>query len=177
MLAVVALGACGRISFDPVGGDAGIDAGDGGTDAGPDAPPPPCSLTNFVCPTGLVTTCGTKCIVTCETTVTWTQAQDLCFAWGGNLARTDLASELTCLAGEINDAWIGLFQDQAVTPGDGWRWTHGGAFGFTAWNAGEPNDSDDAEDGQEQCGLFSSSGWIDDSCASMKNVACSRPAP
>lgn len=173
MLAVVALAGCGRVSFDPVTAD----AGNGGTDAGFDAPPLACSMTNFVCPTGRVTTCGTSCIVTCSTTVTWAEAQDLCLAWGGNLARTDLASDLTCLADEINDAWIGLVQEPAATPGAGWRWTWGGAIGFTAWKANEPDDLDDAEDGQEQCGLFSSGGWIDDNCTSMKNVACSRPAP
>jgi hypothetical protein len=179
MLAVVALAACGRISFDPLGGDAGAVDGsvDGSADAAPDAPPLPCSATNFACGSGTVRTCGATCFVTCDTTLTWAEAQDLCLAWGGNLARTDTAADLTCLANDINDAWIGLVQDAAATTAAGWRWTHGGPFGFTAWSAGEPDDSNGIEDGEEQCGLFSAGAWIDDGCTAMKNVACSRPAP
>ncbi len=178
MLAVVALTACGRISFDPLGGDAGPGAVDAATDVAPDAPPLPCSSTNFTCASGTVTTCGATCFATCDTTMTWAEAQDLCLAWGGNLARTDTAADLTCLANDINDAWIGLVQGTpAATLASGWRWTHGGPLGFTAWSLSEPNDLDDVEDGEEQCGLFSAGAWIDDGCTAMKNVACSRPAP
>jgi hypothetical protein len=181
LLAVVVLGACGRISFDSVERDAATGVADAvvdaTVDAAPDAAPLACSLANFVCPGGSVRTCGNTCFATCVTAMAWTEAQDLCVAWGGNLARTDLPSEITCLAGEINDAWIALVQDASTTPGGGWRWSHGGPMGFTAWLAGEPDDFDSIEDGAEQCGLFSSSGWIDDGCTSMKNVACSRPAP
>lgn len=179
VLVTIALGACGRIYFDPIGdrGDGGTDS-TGAIDAGIDAPPLACTTDGLSCPAPLATTCGATCYATCIATVTWAEAQDICLAWGGNLARPDVATEIPCLAGDINDAWIGLVQDAAATsPSASWRWTHGGPIGFTAWATAQPDDLDDLEDGEEQCGLFSASTWVDDTCTAMKNVACSRPAP
>jgi len=50
----------------------------------------------------------------------------------------------------LNPAWIGGFQDPAdpafSEPAGGWKWTPGCAMSFTAWNAGEPNNTPAGED-------------------------------
>lgn len=178
-----ALTSCGRVNFDPLAGGAG-DGGPDATAAAPfdapfDAPPLACELTGLSCSNPQLMMCGDTCFAACDDLVAWSQAQPVCRAWGGgaDLGRTLSQAQLDCLPGITNDAWIGLVQSPAATELDtGWSWL-GDPVSFTAWNTAEPNDLDDIEDHQEECGLYSGGGWIDDSCNAVKRYICSRPAP
>lgn len=78
---------------------------------------------------------------------------------------------------ETAGTWIGDVQAaQATTPATGWSWLDGTAVtGSTRWFSGEPNDSDDTEDGTEQRGdLFTDGSWNDDDCRNSRSYACAR---
>lgn len=71
---------------------------------------------------------------------------------GGHLASINSQAENSFIAGLIagNTVWIGGIQDHAnpayAEPNGGWQWTDDSAFGFSNWNAGEPNNAGSGED-------------------------------
>jgi hypothetical protein len=172
-MALLVLGACGRIGFD-------VHA-DGG-DTAPaldvvDAPPLACDASNYPCADPFFKVCGNLCYVVCNVALTRAAAAPACNAWGGALAIVPDATHHDCLATITNDSWVGLAQSSgAAGLTAGWQWIDGKAH-LLNWNAGEPNDGDGVEDGAEQCGLFDSAGYIDAGCGELKRSVCSRPAP
>ena len=107
--------------------------------------------------------------------LTWAQANAAAIAAGGHLLVADSAAELGLMrdsfagaaadglgaASGLTGTWVGLTQATtgATTPGEGWAWESvtgvqagGAAFpGDSAlWNAGEPNDLDGTENGEDQ---------------------------
>jgi hypothetical protein len=94
--------------------------------------------------------------------ITWTGASANATAAGGYLATLTSAPEnsfvfgllagntnywVTDSAGNKQGPWLGGFQPPgSVEPGGGWSWVTGEAFTFTAWSAGEPNNSGSVED-------------------------------
>jgi VPDSG-CTERM motif len=88
---------------------------------------------------------------------------------GGHLVTITSAAEDAFVSGLIDTAgehWAGGFQDPGeTTAGAGWQWVNGeGAFSYTNWAGGEPNDAYGA--GSEQhlgVGYFGAgSGWNDE---------------
>jgi hypothetical protein len=110
--------------------------------------------------------------------ISWADANAAAIAAGGHLLVIDSTAELELVRDSFATAtaaglggstgadgtWIGLTQAAgSATLTDGWAWTSvtgveagGAAFpgAGSTWNAGEPNDSDDNEDGQDQWGAI-----------------------
>ena len=60
--------------------------------------------------------------------------------------------------------WIGAYQEPSPGdgPADGWYWVTGESWGYTNWRPGEPNDSNNTEDNQENYAATDTSGeWND----------------
>jgi hypothetical protein len=85
-----------------------------------------------------------------------------------------------------NDAWIGLTQDPAATtPDGGWRWADGSTTyalppvrGVAPWDTNEPNDLDNTENHQEDCGVLLAmtrgDHFDDRACDAMLPFLCER---
>jgi hypothetical protein len=106
-------------------------------------------------------------ILTYATFKTWNAARNDAVATGGHLVTiTSFEEEIfvTTLVKSRPDVlngaygpWIGA---QKPTPGGAWTWITGEPWGYTAWRAGEPNNSD----GNEQYAhlyLDEDEGWND----------------
>lgn len=150
-------------------------------DAPSDAAPLACSTAGLTCSgQGVATmfTCGGNCWVRCTQHVTREAARAACAAWSGTLAVIDDATEETCATSHAPaDTWIGLQQPPAQTmPGMGWTWNGATPPVYTRWATGRPDDQDDRENGQEQCGKIESSGiWDDVACNDQIAFFCERP--
>lgn len=156
------------------------DAQDVAADAAVDAAPLACSTAGLACSGGVATmfTCGGHCWVRCTQHVTRETARAACAGWSGALAEIDDAAEETCATSHAPaDTWLGLQQapDQAA-PGMGWTWNGATPLAYTRWASGRPDDQDDRENGQEQCGKIESSGaWDDVACGDPIAFFCERP--
>ena len=108
---------------------------------------------------------------------TWAQARDLCVAYGGALTALTSAEENTwvmTVSGGIDKVgrwWTG--GNDLATEG-AWTWASGEAFGFKAWNKGEPNDTGKAEDCLELW-RFDAHTWNDEGCGALKHFICELP--
>lgn len=178
---VLVLASCGRVYFDPLS-DGSVAPGDmRPADARPiDAVPLACSADNLPCANPDFVACGATCFASCLDIVTQPDAAAACDAWGGGgtLARIANASEQTCMEMIANANFIGLQQAAGEpTLAGAWTWRTGEPLTYVNWRIMEPDDLDDTEDGQEQCGLSSAGTWVDTACNDPKTYACSRPAP
>lgn len=104
----------------------------------------------------------------------WGVARDDCVAWGGYLVSIGSAAEQQLFGAFVtDDAWIGA-SDLAIEGAFGWE--SGEPFVFTAWAAGEPNDSAANEDCAEMRPILMMQ-WNDLDCASPLGYLCERPRP
>ncbi|XP_039678405.1 galactose-specific lectin nattectin-like [Perca fluviatilis] len=94
------------------------------------------------CPTGW-TQFGSRCFSFNMGPKTWTDAEIVCQAAGGNLASVHSAEEHAFLRNYIKQvtgfyktSWIGGFD--AVKKGM-WMWTDGSKFDYTSWTVGQPD--------------------------------------
>ncbi|MFO0749955.1 MAG: lectin-like protein [Myxococcota bacterium] len=114
----------------------------------------------------------------CYAPRTWADARAACQARGGDLvtvpdAATQDALRRAALALQWNNWWIGLSD---LTSEGTFAWVDGSAFGYSAWNGGEPNDYG----GNEDCAhLVPWSGglWNDLDCSREQPYVCALPAP
>lgn len=59
-------------------------------------------------------------------------------------------------------AWIGGYQDPGVVPADyGWQWVTGEAWGYTNWDAGEPNDGPGVPASEQHLMMLATGFWND----------------
>jgi hypothetical protein len=155
-------------------------------DAAIDAAPPPdamrlaCVTTGLTCAGGTATTfpCGGNCWVRCTANVSRATARAACVGWQGALGQIDDAIEQDCVAQRtVAQAWIGLIQsDAAAAPGADWTWNGAVPVVYTHWAANKPDDADNTESGEEQCGSIRPDGsWDDDGCTSPTDFFCERP--
>jgi hypothetical protein len=97
----------------------------------------------------------------------------------GKLGQIDNAAEDSCVTPFVASAtWIGLEQAPgAATPGAGWTWNGTAPLMYTNWLAGKPDDSDNNENGAEQCAAIRASNgqWDDDPCSMAHDFFCERP--
>jgi hypothetical protein len=116
----------------------------------------------------------------CTADRTWSQARALCQAQLlGDLVHVDDATENTFVQSHLNnvDAWLG--GSDAAAEGT-WRWANdtarfwmgaagGSGTGFTFWQSGEPNNSND-----EDCAMMyaTSARWNDAPCSSVHDFVC-----
>lgn len=122
----------------------------------------------------------------CETGASWQDASDACPA-GYDLVRIDDGPEQEFVvevvaATPTNDWWLG-----GSGGADGmWRWLVGGDLiprtggaGFSNWNGGEPNTTDEClEMESDQAGPSGPGRWTDQSCGTSQPYVCeSLPAP
>ena len=136
LLLVVAFTACGRVSFDPLGGDdaaiAEDDAAIGG-DASADAPMITCPGTYGMLP-GFTSTSRYRVV---NTAVTWDAAEAACEAEGAHLAILGDSDELggvyAALLGQT--IWIGV--TDRITEAT-YRTVTGGTPMFLVWDIGQP---------------------------------------
>ena len=96
-------------------------------------------------------------VVTSETPLSWSEASSVAVARGGHLVTISSAQEnefVFSLVLARPDAfkgyygpWIGAIQRvDGVEPDGGWSWVTGEPWSFSAWKAGEPNESNEGED-------------------------------
>ena len=94
-------------------------------------------------------------VVSVPNLITWNNANTAALGMGGYLATLTSAAENAFVFGLVDDPsfwtsvpdgrnygpWLGGFQPPgSPEPAGGWEWVNGeGAFGFTAWSSGEPN--------------------------------------
>ncbi len=105
-----------------------------------------------------------------STNKSWDAAKAECAAMGGRLAVPMSSSDNEAIR-SINGGLlvhIGFRQSSGQTqPGSGWLNLEGEVPNYTNWNAGEPNDGDRYENGNQNCGRMWDNGtWDDISCTS-----------
>ncbi len=161
--------------------DAAVDAAAAVDAPPPDAPPLPCNTDGLTC-AGPATSfvCGGQCWVKCTVGVRRAAAQMACAGWQGALAQIDDQVEQDCARTEGGAVWIGLIQTDGEPRTDsGFTWNGGtplGATSFQNWQAGAPDDGDDAENGAQQCvQLQSDHTWDDEPCNTNIDFVCLRP--
>ena len=165
-----------------------------------DAPPPPPDATPPdalpPCPTALPPSCGggglvfecagsTSCYAMCTSGQNHANAESRCVTWGGHLASLATPEEQSCVvaqfqaAGLKGDVWMGLRQNGGGSPTAGWSYFDGTPYtGFMMWHAGQPDDYDNVENGQEQCGDMEAGwtwDWNDESCGDSQTYVCEQP--
>lgn len=122
--------------------------------------------------------CDGKCFATCAELLPRAEAAARCAAWGGTLATLHDADENACLQSLlVSHVWLGY--EQSATSVDllaGWSWVDGVTSSYVNWRAGEPNDIDMVEDGEENCAIMFETGpWNDYECDVVDPaLACSR---
>jgi hypothetical protein len=175
-----------RDDADTADGSATVDGTMPPADAAIDAPPLACGTGGLTCAgTAVATTCNGACWVKCTQTVPVTnqlQASVNCIAWGGKLAPVRTAADQACVTQTLFPSqahWIGFEQAGGATEVDQlWSWNSDAQdatpFG---WGNGQPNDTDLAENGQENCAFINTAGeWHDESCANsgLYRFSCRR---
>ena len=155
-VALVAIAACGRLQFDPVGSgmpDANVrdDATDSGIDAARacltnDAYKPAAGLTNRY-REGVPT-------------VSWAAARADCMADGADLWVVDSALEANAWTGD----WMGI--TDAATEGT-WLTVDGTPATYLPWEAGQPDGGS-----TEDCGRTSGAGFEDRDCMDLRDYVC-----
>ena len=110
----------------------------------------------------------------------WSQAEEVCIASGGNLASIANRQTDAFLKAKGNeDFWIG-----GIDQGDEgkWRWTDGSSWVFTHWASGEPSGASRwlglAIGKKEDCLMmdFSKGAWNDNACSVLQlPLFCSQP--
>ena len=161
--------------------DAMIDARIDAAPTCPASPPPGCSGgLQFEC-----TATAESCYALCRTTRTHGAAESDCVAWGGHLASLAVAAERTCVDAIVEDdnpgdIWMGARQNTSGGgTGAGWSWLDSTTFtNFNGWSSGQPDDLDNNENGEEDCGSLESSASYegnDDDCGQTQAYLCERP--
>jgi predicted outer membrane repeat protein len=105
----------------------------------------------------------------CPTAFPWADAEALCEADDTALAAIADSDENAYVLGLV-DAETYLGASDAVEEG-AWSWADGEAWGYSDWNAGEPNDAD----GREDCGVLSADSdgaWNDVPCLTAHAFVC-----
>ena len=128
------------------------------------------------------TTAG--CYAACQDQVTFAIASGRCVAWGGALATFEVAQDDTLLQIQMTDTttfWMGMQQlASEPDPSSGWMWSNGHAVVNARWYKSvafgdQPDDgSDKIENGEEQCGWYSTLGWGDGNCAAGFQFLCKK---
>uniref|UniRef100_A0A3B3WLK8 C-type lectin domain-containing protein n=1 Tax=Poecilia mexicana TaxID=48701 RepID=A0A3B3WLK8_9TELE len=103
---------------------------------------------------------------------TWTEAQQYCREKHTDLVTVtnmkDMERLITILAGEMKEAWIGLYDPTNGTRT--WRWSLPGVEfneSETNWKTGEPTDGE-----SENCAYLENLKWIDTGCRGNKYFVC-----
>ena len=111
-------------------------------------------------------------------------AESRCVAWGGHLASLATMPEQTCAVATFaprvtGDLWMGLKQTGGGIPTEAWTYFDGTPYtGTGSWHTGQPDDYDNAESGDEQCGDMEIGWtweWNDDGCDDVQGYVCERP--
>jgi hypothetical protein len=148
---------------------------DGAVDATVDARPP-CEVPTTTCSDAAVFQCGGHCYLSCRDNFNADDAAGFCENSGMSLPIIDNTNTNDCVAAATRNftSWTGLRQpDTATSTAEGWRWPDGSEPSFAAWGAGEPNDADGIEDGDEQCmGMDIDAIWRDRPCGNFVGAVC-----
>jgi hypothetical protein len=101
----------------------------------------------------------------------WSDARDLCQAWGGDLAKVETVAENTALGEHCDqDVWLGASD---VDEEGSFRWIDGsGVDAQGAWAPTQPDDYDDREDCLELRAMDDR--WNDVPCMGPKVALCER---
>ncbi len=102
-------------------------------------------------------------IVSAPGTISWEDANSAATAAGGYLATITSQAENDFVFGLVNNAiywdgssgpWLGGFQSPATQqPAANWQWVTGEVWNYTAWQAGQPNDSGGKDENKLQYGF------------------------
>jgi hypothetical protein len=126
---------------------------------------------------------GGRCMKAFQAASTRAAAEQACVVWGGHLTRVGSAQENASVrllatqgCGGAVPAWIGL-NDLAVE--GKYEWPDGGAFGYSNWNPGEPNNCDACCGAPEDVVQMIDNGHWNDICSNqvMTCYVCQRPLP
>lgn len=107
-----------------------------------------------------------------DAAASWEEAERACAERGGRQVKLESEEEQEfLLAAGVGGAWLGLTDAEAE---GSWRWSDGGAVGFSSWAEGEPNDAGAGED----CASLRSDGtWNDLGCGAALAFVCEATAP
>jgi hypothetical protein len=137
-------------------------------------------------------TCGTValykttagCYAACRDQINYGAAITRCQAWGGALAAFSVAGDDQLLQVVMTDTtvyWMGMTQGTLATdPALGWSWNNGQTVTNARWYTSnplgmpQPDDGDTLENGQEQCGWYSTLGWGDGDCNAGFQFLCKK---
>ena len=102
-------------------------------------------------------------VVSVPGTISWDSANAQAIDAGGYLATVTSKAENDFVFSLINNAtywhgysgpWLGGFQSPATTqPSANWQWVTGEPWSYTAWQAGQPNDSGGKDENKLQYGF------------------------
>jgi hypothetical protein len=153
-------------------------------DAAPDAAAPDARICPAA-PAGCEAfTCAgsTSCYYRCAAR-SWEDARDRCAGDAiGCLVTIDNAAEDQCVFANTAPAfpdlvWVGYRQSGGGGVAANWGWECGTSpYVAPNWGQFEPNDSDNAEDGDEDCAsIGQNNAWIDIDCGDSKRYVCELP--
>eukprot|EP00062_Callorhinchus_milii_P023017 gi/632981413/ref/XP_007907577.1/ PREDICTED: C-type lectin domain family 4 member E-like isoform X1 [Callorhinchus milii] len=112
-----------------------------------------------------------KCYYFLNNSLTWENAKDTCSGKQAHLVViNNIAEQLFLSLGNSRENWIGLSD---IEKEGQWQWVDGTSYELTPkhWKAGEPNDSNNAED----CACLATTGkWNDIPCHLKKTAICER---
>ncbi|XP_060893538.1 asialoglycoprotein receptor-like 1 [Labrus mixtus] len=123
-----------------------------------------------------------SCYLLSTTTLTWSKAEEQCLTHGGHLVVLNNVEELDHISQIVEirySYWIGLVEREE----DHWTWADGTDFSTTQifWDAGQPDNWDFRENG-EDCGQLHSSVirkrklWNDADCSLSYRYICESKA-
>lgn len=166
-------------------GDGKVDASDakGASDAMIDAfKSPTCTFAGLTCSNLLTVSTWYGCYAFCKDQVNYATAQTRCEVWGGALMILKSTQEDAALVQSLSDTttfWMGMQQVDSTNPATGWYWNDATAVTNPRWYTdGIYNQLDDGadklENGEEQCGWYSTLGWGDGVCDNLFQFACKK---
>jgi Lectin C-type domain len=115
---------------------------------------------------------GNSCYRLIATPSVWSDARELCVAWGGDLAEIETRGENALLTESCDvDVWLGASDPD----NDGViRWNSGGTLTFAAWGVGQPDDFLGGEKCVELRAMDDR--WNDEPCTQLDLPLCERAA-
>ncbi|EYF05210.1 surfactant, pulmonary-associated protein D [Chondromyces apiculatus DSM 436] len=112
----------------------------------------------------------------CDLNVSFQVGRDLCRSFGTDLAILGSSGENTVARQAMSmGSWIGLWDEAETELADDFLWVDGSPVTFSAWTAGEPNNTGGGEHCVEM--IKPAGTWNDAPCGNKRAVLCETTCP